>query len=215
MIRQGSSYETQTETQTAGQLPELAEMRLYTTRQYEEGLQTMKSKAEILVYAYRAARVKRWHTMSYLIHEDTVGHHSHGVAMIVLILHPDPSAQLLKAALVHDLGEKYTGDMSHWTKKERPDLAETLEELENKVLQERYLDYHPAYEEDQHWLKAADALHAWMVLRENVLCGNLGMAGVYERLSHQILDKVRAGDWPKEIDEALRSMMMRDIWMDT
>jgi 5'-deoxynucleotidase YfbR-like HD superfamily hydrolase len=40
-----------------------------------------------------------------------VGFHSWGVATIITLLNPDPSASLLKAALLHDSAEKYSGDL--------------------------------------------------------------------------------------------------------
>lgn len=174
----------------------------------------MKSQAERLVYSFRASRVKRWHTHSYMIYEDTVGHHSHGVAMILLILHPAPSAALLKAALIHDLGEKKVGDMSHWVKKDNPALRDMLGDLEDKTLEENLCtDNANLVNEDIPWLKAADALHAWMVLRENLMCGNNAMLEVYQRLTLDIEKKVQGG-WPLEILSAMNDLSGNKLWYD-
>lgn len=55
--------------------------------------------------------VKRFHTIP-TVTENTVGQHSHGVAMLCLILtNGNPSAALLMKALTHDLAEQYTGDV--------------------------------------------------------------------------------------------------------
>ncbi len=174
----------------------------------------MKSQAERLVYSFRASRVKRWHTHSYMIYEDTVGHHSHGVAMIILILHPDPPASLLKAALLHDLGEKRTGDMSHWIKKANPELAWTLSDLEDVALKENlHHSLDSMLPNEYLWLKAADALHAWMVLRENLMCGNNAMLEVYQRLTLDIEKKVQGG-WPLEILSAMNDLSGNKLWYD-
>jgi len=174
----------------------------------------MKPQAERLVYSFRASRVKRWHTHSYMIYEDTVGHHSHGVAMIILILHPDPSAALLKAALLHDLGEKRVGDMSHWVKKDNPGLSVTLSSMEDVALEAYGFGTVLGFDvSDVAWLKAADALHAWMVLRENLLCGNNAMLEVYTRLTLDIEKRVQEG-WPMEVLKAMNGMSGNKLWYD-
>ena len=45
--------------------------------------------------------VRRYHTLGDTISQ-TVGEHAWGVATLISLLHPDPSARLLKAALLHD-----------------------------------------------------------------------------------------------------------------
>ena len=62
----------------------------------------MRKKLEFIL---AGTEVTRYHTVRTLVQE-TVGHHSHGVAMLCLFLAPDASANLLKAALVHDLAEQ-------------------------------------------------------------------------------------------------------------
>ena len=60
---------------------------------------------------WNAGRVLRWHTHPHLAGsgDRLDGHHAR-VARIILALHPDPSAELLRAALTHDDGESVTGD---------------------------------------------------------------------------------------------------------
>ena len=63
-----------------------------------------------LDFILAGSEVKRYHTVTTLVSE-TVGHHSHGVAMMCLMFDPMASRQLLMAALFHDLAEHQTGDI--------------------------------------------------------------------------------------------------------
>ena len=74
----------------------------------------MKKTLEFLL---AGAEVLRYHTVQTLQRE-TVGHHSHGVACLVLLLDPQASARLLRAALLHDLAEQCTGDIPSAAKRE-------------------------------------------------------------------------------------------------
>lgn len=59
---------------------------------------------------FDGSAVKRFHTIP-TVTENTVGQHSHGVAMFAWLLEPNCSKNLLLAALMHDLAEQYTGDV--------------------------------------------------------------------------------------------------------
>lgn len=77
-----------------------------------------------------AGAVKRLHTLRTL-NEQTLAAHSWGVAMLVMEV-TEPSAALLRAALVHDLHELATGDVPSPVKWENPDLENTLRAIEVK-----------------------------------------------------------------------------------
>ena len=82
----------------------------------------MKNTLEFIA---TGAEVTRYHTV-FTINKETVGHHSHGVAMMVLMIKPDASASLLKAALCHDLSEQVVGDIPSPAKR-RFDLGKRLD----------------------------------------------------------------------------------------
>lgn len=93
----------------------------------------MKSKLE----QWRdSGAVIRYHTIRQIKHQ-TVAEHSHGVACLVMLVSPDCSATLLKAALTHDFHEQHTGDMPSTAKKLYPklgaamDIASDTWEIEN------------------------------------------------------------------------------------
>ena len=60
---------------------------------------------------WTAGRVMRWHIHPHLAGsgDRLDGHHAR-VARIILALHPEPSVDILRAALTHDDGEAVTGD---------------------------------------------------------------------------------------------------------
>ena len=60
---------------------------------------------------FDGSAVRRFHTIQ-TVAENTVGQHSHGVAMFCMLFEDGkPSAALLMKALTHDLAEQYTGDV--------------------------------------------------------------------------------------------------------
>jgi len=68
----------------------------------------MRNKLDLIV---NGGYVRRFHTLSTLTQE-TVGHHSFHVAWVCeLISEETPSANLLLAALQHDVAEHITGDL--------------------------------------------------------------------------------------------------------
>lgn len=72
--------------------------------------------------------VTRFHTVR-TIRQQTVADHSHGVALLVTIVAPEASAELIKAALWHDLSECHTGDTPATAKWASPSLREELHKM--------------------------------------------------------------------------------------
>jgi hypothetical protein len=81
-----------------------------------------------------AGAILRSHTCRALHHRN-VAEHGHGVAMLALTLAqcsegaPLPRAEVLAAALVHDLSEIATGDVPAPVKRNNPDLREVLNRI--------------------------------------------------------------------------------------
>lgn len=120
-----------------------------------------KSLPPLTVHQYLAGKVKRWHTCIGL--EQTNADHSHGVIMVIALLHPNPSANLLKAAAFHDMGEYKSGDMPSTAKRD-PVIADRIRELEAEGRHEIGIPDVPLTDEERHWLAFADAYEAFMFL---------------------------------------------------
>lgn len=81
---------------------------MFAQRAHIDGAPSKASLTDTL----EATLVRKWHQNPRLAHTgDTVGSHSGRVALIILHFWPDASADLLRAALYHDLAESIVGDL--------------------------------------------------------------------------------------------------------
>lgn len=110
----------------------------------------------------RSGQVRRWHTEPGL--NQTVGEHSWGVAAIVLLLKPDASAELLKAAITHDWHESTFADIPSPTKLAFPGLAVAEETAIARFLASIGLEPPKLTDEEKQILYTADKLEAMLFL---------------------------------------------------
>ena len=136
----------------------------------------MKTQLEFITFG---AEVKRYHTVTTL-REETVGHHSHGVAMLCLILCPSASAELLKAALMHDLAEQVTGDIPSPAKREYYHGG-NFDELERRLINESGLKFPFLTEYEKRILKLADIAHGALFCVRELELGNRRVRLVLQR----------------------------------
>lgn len=132
------------------------------------------SVANQVVRVFRSGRVRRYH-----IHElnqpQNVADHSFGVAAMVCVIWPYASAELVKAAIFHDVAEFKTGDMPGPTKREFPQLKEGMDLAEKaEILDMGLIKYHEdnLSKEDKKKLKSADYLEAMIFCMKEVYGGN-------------------------------------------
>jgi len=115
--------------------------------------------------------IRRYHTVP-ITGEQTVGHHAYNVVQILRHITNDMlSTNLLKAALDHDVLEYFTGDIPHPTKKNFPDLALALDEVEEMLEFEMGIDYELEDVEVQ-LLRWADTLEAGIFGKYQMELGN-------------------------------------------
>ena len=121
---------------------------------------------QTLEFILSGSEVKRYHTVTTLTTE-TVGHHSHGVAMLCMVLTDYlASAQLLESALMHDLAEAVTGDIPSPAKR-LYGIGDQVSELEQTLLAEAGLATFILSKDEARTLKLADiAQGALYCLRE-------------------------------------------------
>jgi 5'-deoxynucleotidase YfbR-like HD superfamily hydrolase len=125
------------------------------------------------------AEVTRYHTV-FTFNNETVGHHSHGVAMMVLMIKPDASASLLKAALYHDLAEQVVGDIPSPAKR-RFGLSERLDKLELSVIEEAGIENPVLTDEEARVLKLADIAQGALFCAREIQLGNARLIPVFTR----------------------------------
>lgn len=144
-----------------------------------------RSRIRILVdramFCYHAGQTRRWHSIGHVIREETVAAHTWNVLAWLILLHPAPSMNLIKAAIFHDAAEHITGDMPRWVKKKVPGL----DQLEAEILDNKGLLF--KLNEDEHrWMAAVDLFDAWMFLRQNILAGNRLIVDSFQKASAAI-----------------------------
>ena len=136
----------------------------------------MKDRLKFII---AGSEVERYHTVRTLTTE-TVGHHSHGVAMFCVLLRGcQAPKELLLAALVHDLAEHQLGDIPSPAKREYG-IGEQVNALEEKLLHNAGLSFtlHP---DDARTLKLADIAQGAVFCVREMELGNSGMKDVYDR----------------------------------
>ena len=115
--------------------------------------------------------VRRAHTIPHR-DEYTVGKHSYDVACIILALHPSPSAELLRACLLHDVPERWVGDIPATAKWYNIRIGEAFDEAERAVQLKWDIEVE-LNEEDLAWLHAADRVEFWLWCHDQLNSGNL------------------------------------------
>ena len=84
--------------------------------------------------------------------------------MLLLILHPSPSHDLLVFTLTHDVGEIDAGDLANPTKNRNPELTEMLRQFEEasraETLGDRLETYRHVKDHADEWLYLVDKLEA-------------------------------------------------------
>lgn len=121
-----------------------------------------------LVYALReAGKVKRCHTVP-CHHTPTVNEHSGNMVDLLLVLHPQPTMNLVRACRLHDTPERWSGDIPAPAKQV---LGKYLKEFEARSMEALGLGYTLSPYEFE-WLHALDKLELLMWARDEQAMGN-------------------------------------------
>lgn len=130
---------------------------------------------ERIRYRVDASWVRRFHTHS-VINYETLGQHSHTVAMLVSQVYPQCTKQLLLTALEHDLPEFFTGDVPAPAKWASQAVKYSLTDLEREVVTEWGLESEEALTSfDKMLLKWADMMSLVLFCIKEVSMGNSTM----------------------------------------
>lgn len=147
-----------------------------------------------------AGNVMRCHTLPH--HgEYSVGKHSWDMAMLILVLHPNPSIELLKAVLIHDIGERYTGDVPYPTKVSDGEFTRRLEKMERRAM------HHMGFEinlstDDMRWLHGVDRVEFLLWTKDQAAMGNQNAFSV---MGTQLAVMKHGPDIPAELKEFVLS----------
>ena len=122
-----------------------------------------------------AGRVRRYHTIEHVARSQNIADHSWQVAQIILCIDPDCRKELLVAALDHDTGECYTGDVPAPFKWDNPGLKAELKNLETEHMHKMGIEGHPLDGHEKNVLRWADIMECMMFSWEEVALGNRSM----------------------------------------
>lgn len=117
----------------------------------------MNNLLTAIEFALAGAQVLRYHT-SMSLRDETVGHHSHGVATLIVLLNPLASKELIVSALYHDLEEHVTGDLPSTVKRDL-DIRDLLQDYGDKIKHKAGIVMPALSFEEEVRLKFADAAH--------------------------------------------------------
>ena len=136
---------------------------------------------------FRAGRVRRWHANPDLADtDDRIDGHSGRVARIILLLHPNPSVELLRQALIHDDGESVTGDIPKPTKDKLYKFGhDGLNEIECDAVELLWDIQLTCNQFIYRWIKLADLIDAyqWMMHHKPHLKDGNGWPEHLERIN--------------------------------
>jgi len=158
-------------------------------------------------FIIQGGEVKRFHAIK-TIQEETVGHHSFQVAMLVYLLLDKKDyhkhSDLIVAALTHDLAEHIVGDVPSNTKISLG-LSKKFEEIEAAHLTHVCLKFDLTAEEER-ILALADILSGMIFCKREIALGSVLAAPIYRRYN-SYLDKLRNfSDLELSVIEAIRSL---------
>lgn len=129
------------------------------------------------VLSLRASgHVRRWHTIATLGDTQTVSSHSAQALSLLLLLHPSPSVDLIKAVLWHDSAERVVGDVPAPVRRANAVFSDEYEREESRFFGEQAPTAMRAMldlsDDDKRWLKAVDTLELLLYCYEQVMLGN-------------------------------------------
>lgn len=154
-----------------------------------------------------AGVVKRSHTCRTLM-DRNVAEHSHGVAMLVLLLHMEagmvPSAQLLAAALTHDLSELATGDVPAPVKRNNEDVRQALHRISVAWEEEHGIRFYLT-DQEADLLLWCDRMDFALFALEEVTMGNRYFLEYLQRITGWL----REMEWPMPECDLLAAGFMR------
>src|SRR5579859_4805294 len=143
-----------------------------------------------LLFMRRGAETERFHTVPTLRNE-TVGHHSFGVAWFCWLLTPNnqPSRDLLLAAMAHDLPEWKTGDIPAPSKRHLK-IRDQVQAMEEELMKELKLPLPVLSELERRLLAMADIMDGLMACVRERQMGNRLIHEAWLNFSRYLLEEV-------------------------
>jgi len=139
------------------------------------------------------------------LREYTVGQHAFNVAGLISIFNPGASSRLLRAALWHDVPERWLGDIPTPLKQMQPDLGGLIKSAEEEIFELLGVDFNLTKEE-KIWLKAADMLELFIYAREEIALGNKSAISLARDTIKIIDDLIKNNKFPSRFADYVDSI---------
>lgn len=135
------------------------------------------NKTIVQVKATReSGQVERFHALPN-IPKYNVAEHCYGVVSLLLLLHPNPSLNLIRACQFHDLPERWLGDLPATAKWDYPELALAYGYAERDVFNALEMSDMIALDgEELIWVQVLDVLELFQWCGELLEAGNKTLA---------------------------------------
>ena len=110
---------------------------------------------------YEAGRVQRYHANPWMARfGQTDADHQWGCAALLILLNPSATKELIKAAVLHDCGERWAGDLPYPTKIAAPEVAEAHGVIEHYFAKKAGIPSYHISDNEAYWLKFVDRLES-------------------------------------------------------
>lgn len=117
-----------------------------------------------------ASRVEREHTMPH--HGSyTNGQHSYDMATLLIMFHPEPSMDLMKAVLLHNVPDRYTGDVPEPAQQSDGEFGKRMAIMAVRIKQSLGISF-DLTDQDRVWLRALDKTEQFLWAKEQIMMGN-------------------------------------------
>lgn len=136
---------------------------------------------DTLTLVFKSGNIKRYHIHS-VIGEQNVAHHCWRVVMLLYYTVPNPSPNLIKAAMFHDCGEIITGDVPYTAKRDYVELKRMLDGIEKKFEEDNQLKFNIDTTEEV-YLKVCDMLELAWFSKEQIDLGNKNFVAMFNKAS--------------------------------
>jgi len=146
-----------------------------------------------------ASRVKRYHTIP-VLHQETIGEHSHRVCTIYIELFGTPRIEVLEHILYHDMGEFSAGDLPFNAKRDVPEMKHFMDRAEEAGLRHLGITMPKLDEIELARVKLCDMLQMLEFARIEINLGNQYARSVQDNILTALMnfnrlpsDQVKSG----------------------
>jgi 5'-deoxynucleotidase YfbR-like HD superfamily hydrolase len=155
-----------------------------------------------------AGYVTRYHTLRHLGSQNDAEHSAQALVLLMM-LHPNPSKNLIWAVLCHDMAELYAGDSPAPALRLNDKFREGYHEVEATTFRNVFPSANAAITtltaEELNWLKAVDRLELVLWCRDQIEMGNTHAAPVESRGKQYLLQN----NPPAEVTQFLTELYRR------